>query len=67
MSQLLSIVIPAYREQKNIAYIYSELVPVLESLSDSKYDYEIIFVNDGSPDHTWQEIEKLCETDTRVK
>ncbi len=67
MLQLLSIVIPAYREQKNIAYIYGELVPVLESLSDSKYDYEIIFVNDGSPDNTWHEIEKLCETDTRVK
>lgn len=65
MSKLLSIVIPAYREEKNISYIYSELVPILSTLE--WYDYEIIFVNDGSPDKTWQEIEKLCESDTRVK
>ncbi len=64
-SQLLSIVIPAYREEKNISYIYSELIPVLATLQG--YDYEIIFVNDGSPDHTWQEIERLCESDNRVK
>lgn len=65
MSKLLSIVIPAYREEKNISYIYSELVPVLSILE--WYDYEIIFVNDGSPDKTWQEIERLCESETRVK
>lgn len=65
MSQLLSIVIPAYREERNISYIYGELVPVLSTLEG--YNYEIIFVNDGSPDKTWQEIERLCEGDTRVK
>jgi polyisoprenyl-phosphate glycosyltransferase len=65
MSKLISIVIPAYREERNISYIYGELVPVLSSLQG--YDYEIIFVNDGSPDRTWQEIEHLCESDTRVK
>ncbi len=65
MSQLLSIVIPAYREEKNISYIYSELVPVLSTLE--WYDYEVIFVNDGSTDKTWQEIERLCKSDKRVK
>lgn len=61
----LSIVIPAYREEKNISYIYQELLPILHSLEG--YHYEIIFVNDGSPDRTWHEIEKLCESDERVK
>jgi len=61
----LSIVIPAYREEKNIAYIYAELLPVLDPLEH--YHYEIIFVNDGSPDRTWHEIERLCESDERVK
>ena len=65
MSHLLSIVIPAYREEKNISYIYEELIRVLDTLTG--YDYEIVFVNDGSPDRTWQEIEKLCEIDRRVK
>ncbi len=63
--KLLSIVIPAYREEKNISYIYKELLLVLVDLMH--YDYEIIFVNDGSPDLTWLEIEKLCENDIRVK
>jgi polyisoprenyl-phosphate glycosyltransferase len=65
MSQLLSIVIPAYREEKNISFIYNELVAVFNELP--QYDFEIVYVNDGSPDGTWKEIEKLCESDTRVK
>ena len=65
MPKLISIVIPAYREEENISYIYGELLPILEGLS--RYDVEIIFVNDGSPDRTWQEIEQLCDTDPRVK
>jgi polyisoprenyl-phosphate glycosyltransferase len=44
-SQLLSIVIPAYREEKNISYIYGELIPVLTSLPG--YSFEIIFVNES--------------------
>lgn len=66
MKKLISIVIPAYREEENIPHIYTELTNILQSLS-GKYDYEIIFVNDGSPDRTWSEIEKLCESDLIVK
>ena len=65
MTKLLSIVIPAYREEENISYIYGELLPILQNLEN--YEYEIIFVNDGSPDRTWEEIEKLCDKDERVK
>lgn len=63
--KLISLVIPAYREEKNIPLIYQQITQTL--LSIKKYDFEIIFVNDGSPDTTWLEIEKLCEQDTRVK
>lgn len=64
-TKLISIVIPAYREEKNIPLIYDELVAILHPLK--WYDYEIIFVNDGSPDRTWQAIERLCDKDTRVR
>lgn len=64
-TKLLSIVIPAYREEKNISYIYGELVPVLDGLHG--YEWEMVFVNDGSLDRTWHEIELLCEKDTRVR
>lgn len=63
--QLVSLVIPAYREEKNISLIYSEIEKVL--LSIKKYDFEIIFINDGSPDDTWLEIAKLSKKDKRVK
>lgn len=63
--QLISLVIPAYKEEKNIPLIYREIQKTLTSIS--KYDFEIIFVNDGSPDNTWFEIEKLCVEDKTVK
>jgi len=63
--QLISLVIPAYKEEKNIPLIYAEIQKTLVSIS--KYDFEIIFVNDGSPDTTWLEIEKLCKADKSVK
>ena len=66
MKKLLSIVIPAYNEEKNIPLIYQELRKVLEKVFD-KYDYEIIFVNDGSKDNTWEEIVKLAKKDKKVK
>ncbi len=64
--KLISIVIPAYREEKNIALIYIELKDILKTIQD-KYDYEIIFVNDGSSDNTWYEIEKIALEHSKVK
>jgi len=63
--QLVSLVIPAYKEEKNIPLIYQEIQKTLESIT--KYDFEIIFINDGSPDTTWLEIEKLCIENKQVK
>lgn len=63
--QLISLVIPAYKEEKNIPLIYQEIQDVLGVIK--KYDFEIIFVNDGSPDATWFEIEKLCIQNTNIK
>ncbi len=63
---LISLVLPAYREEQNIRLIYDELRKVLSTL-EGRYNYEIIYVNDGSTDHTWQEIETLCHTDSHVK
>jgi polyisoprenyl-phosphate glycosyltransferase len=64
--KLVSIVIPAYREEKNISYIYHELQVVLQTIHHD-YHYEIIFVDDGSPDTTWSEIEKFCDGDEHVR
>ncbi len=64
--KLISIVLPAYREEKNIVIIYEELIKILYTIKD-RYEYEIIYVNDGSLDNTWSEIVKICEKDKNVK
>jgi len=60
----LSIVIPAYNEEKNIEPLYNELKEVLHSLNK---EYEIIFIDDGSSDATFENIRKLHDKDKKVK
>lgn len=51
-----SIIIPAYNEEKTIIQLIAKLKSLL---SEKKYDYEIIVVNDGSTDKTKQIIEQI--------
>lgn len=62
----VSIIIPAYREWKNIPMVYEALRKILSSIS-GKYTYEIIFINDGSTDTTWSEIREISTIDKKVK
>lgn len=64
--KIISIVIPAYNEENNITLIWSDLVSILDWMK-WKYSYEIIFVNDGSQDQTWEMIEKLGATYSQIK
>ncbi|MDQ7012032.1 MAG: glycosyltransferase family 2 protein [Mariprofundaceae bacterium] len=59
---LISIVVPVYREEENIPRLVAE---VAEKLKD--VDYELILVDDGSDDATFDEIEKACMQDKRVR
>ena len=60
----LSIVIPAYNEEKNIPVVYAYVSGILKKLNK---DYELIFVNDGSTDGTLSELKKLRNNDKKVK
>jgi dolichol-phosphate mannosyltransferase len=60
------IIIPAYNEEKNIVPVYAEAKKAIETLS-AKYEFKILFVNDGSRDNTILEIEKLAAADLTVK
>lgn len=62
--QLLSVVLPSYNEEKNIPLVYQELQRYIDA---HRFDYEIIFVNDGSRDGTWKAIKKLSQADDRVR
>lgn len=62
----ITIIIPAYNEEKNIPLIYSELQKIFKTLHGN-YIFDVIFINDGSTDKTIFEIEKLANSDSQVK
>lgn len=61
----LSVLIPCYNEQENIAPFYTQLCKELTKVKG--LTYELLYVNDGSRDHTLTEIEKLAKKDNRVR
>ena len=61
----VSIVVSAYNEEGNIKKLYEELSKELPKVS--KVNFEILFVNDGSQDKTFSEVENLIKQDGRVK
>jgi glycosyltransferase involved in cell wall biosynthesis len=61
--KLVSIVIPCYNEEKNINRTLDGLLEVSEN---SKYDYEIIAVNDGSTDATWDVISEYAHNNSEI-
>ena len=60
---VLSVVLPAHNEARNIAAIAARLAAVMEPLPA----WEIIFVNDGSTDATLAEIKRIAAADRRVR
>ncbi|MDE6925702.1 MAG: glycosyltransferase family 2 protein [Acetatifactor sp.] len=61
---LLSIVLPAYNEEQNIANTAKVLSGLLE---ENEIDYELVFISDGSRDDTYSEIRKAAERNARIK
>lgn len=61
----ISVVLPSYRCKDCIAELYKRLIKTFEEMAVAQY--EIIFINDGSPDNDWEVINKLCSEDIRVK
>ena len=60
----LSIILPAYNERENIAPAARRIPEVLEA---AEIPFELIFVNDGSGDGTWQAICDAARADARVR
>jgi dolichol-phosphate mannosyltransferase len=59
---LLSIIIPVYNEENNVSPLLDRLIPVV-----NKYDYEVIFVSDGSTDKTAEQINTFAQSNKRIK
>lgn len=60
----ISVLVPCYNEEASLPMLYSELVKVM-NLCDS-YDWEVLFINDGSRDNTLSVIKDLRRKDMRI-
>ncbi|MCL2004979.1 MAG: glycosyltransferase [Planctomycetaceae bacterium] len=60
----LSLVIPLYNEAESLEQLHREICGVAEK---NNYNVEIIFIDDGSTDQSWNIIEKISANDSRVR
>lgn len=60
----VSFVIPCYRSEKTLEGVISEIKDTMAGLL--QYGYEIILVNDSSPDNTWNTIEKISSENENI-
>lgn len=63
-SPSISVVVPVFNSQDTLVDLVQRLTRTLENLCSN---YEIILVNDGSIDHSWQVIEKLGQDDQNIR
>ncbi len=59
----ISIIIPAYNEEDSLPYLYERLTKLIDDIKN--YEFEILFVNDGSKDKTLEIIKEYRKKDNR--
>lgn len=60
---MLSVILPSYNEEKMIAKATARMAKILQP---EKIDYELLFIDDGSRDNTWAQINEAAEKDSHV-
>lgn len=60
----ISVIIPLYNEEESIRELYDWIERVM---SENKFSYEVVFINDGSTDSSWNIIEQLSKEHQQVK
>ena len=63
MNGILSVILPAYNENVNIEKSYMTIAQIL---SASSIPHELVYVNDGSTDNTWNEICRMKKKETSI-
>ena len=64
MKKLVTIIIPAYNEEESLDALHAKLTELADAEQD--YDFEFLFVNDGSRDGTYDVLCRLTDADRRV-
>ena len=58
----LSVVVPTFNERDNVTVLYRRLEATLSGIA-----WEVVFVDDNSPDGTWEVVRRLAQKDSRVR
>ena len=64
MKKKVSILIPTYNEERSLPFLYDALIKIVDKLD--AYDWEVLFVNDGSSDTSLKQIKLLRQKDERI-
>lgn len=64
---LLSVVVPCYNEEENVALFYEELIKNEVFFRSKDVELEVLYIDDGSKDRTAERVKKLRERDERVR
>ena len=59
----ITIIVPAYNEEESLPYLYDRLVKTINDIKD--YEFEVLFINDGSKDKTLELIKGIRRKDER--
>jgi dolichol-phosphate mannosyltransferase len=60
----LSVVIPCFNEEESLTLLHRRVSDAATTVADT--DYELVLVNDGSTDRTWEGIRRICDDDPHV-
>ena len=63
--KLISLIIPAYNEEECVEELFSRLVGVFAT--EEKYNFEVVIVENGSIDSTWEKLQAIAAKDSRFK
>lgn len=59
----ISIIVPAYNEEESLPFLYERLTKLIDSIEN--YEFEVLFINDGSKDRTLELIKEIRQKDER--
>ncbi|WP_198925144.1 glycosyltransferase family 2 protein [Dictyobacter vulcani] len=63
-SKYLSVIVPVYNEEESIPHLHQRIHAVL---AEQPFSYEVLYIDDGSSDQTFQQLSNLLETDKHVR
>ena len=63
----ISVVVPVYNEENILEISYNKIKEILEKIEQNSYDYEIVFIDDGSEDGSLSVLEEISKKNNKVK